>query len=78
MSNRDAVNPARIGAALRAARKRSGMTQAQAFAESGIARPIVARAEAGRHSHSLDTLERLATAYGVTVWSLLAVGGDVA
>lgn len=74
--NAVAVSAAQLGERLRAARAYLRMTQREVEDLTGIQRPIIGRAESGRHRPSLDFLERLANAYGVTVASLFEV--DVA
>ena len=56
----------RLGARLRALRVAAGLTQAELARRTGIHRPNIARVEAGRHTPSLETLSRLASAIGVS------------
>jgi DNA-binding XRE family transcriptional regulator len=57
---------------VRALRLQRGMT-VQALADAaGMARPNLSRIEHGKHNPSLDTLERIAKALGMTVAELLA------
>jgi DNA-binding XRE family transcriptional regulator len=60
-----AVDGARLGARLRELRLAAGLTQAELARRTGIHRPNIARVEAGRHTPSLETLARLASAIGV-------------
>jgi DNA-binding XRE family transcriptional regulator len=60
-----AVDGARLGARLRELRLQAGLTQAELARRTGIHRPNIARVEAGRHTPSLETLARLASAIGV-------------
>ena len=59
------VDGARLGARLRELRLQAGLTQAELARRTGIHRPNIARVEAGRHTPSLETLARLASAIGV-------------
>lgn len=61
----------RLGARLRTLRKKAGLTQAELARRTGIHRPNIARVEAGRHTPSLDTLARIATAIGVPTTRVL-------
>ena len=51
--------------ALRWARKRAGLTQAELARRAGLSQPAVARLEDPDHNPTLDMLERVATALGV-------------
>jgi len=66
------VDGARLGARLRLLRKQAGLTQAEVARRTGIHRPNIARVEAGRHTPSLETLTRLATAIGVPTTQVLS------
>jgi DNA-binding XRE family transcriptional regulator len=67
-----AIDGARLGARLRELRVAAGLTQAELARRTGIHRPNIARVEAGRHTPSLETLARLASAIGVPTTSVLA------
>jgi len=67
-----AVDGARLGARLRELRLAAGLTQAELARRTGIHRPNIARVEAGRHTPSLETLARLATAIGVSTTVVLS------
>jgi DNA-binding XRE family transcriptional regulator len=67
-----AVDGARLGARLRELRLAAGLTQAELARRTGIHRPNIARVEAGRHTPSLETLARLASAIGVPTTVVLA------
>jgi DNA-binding XRE family transcriptional regulator len=69
-----AIDGARLGARLRELRLAAGLTQAELARRTGIHRPNIARVEAGRHTPSLETLARLASAIGVTTTTVLAEG----
>lgn len=56
---------AHLGARLRRLRLAAGLTQAELARRTGIQRPNIARLESGRHTPSLETLGRLASAIGV-------------
>lgn len=66
-----AIDGARLGARLRELRVAAGLTQAELARRTGIHRPNIARVEAGRHTPSLETLARLASAIGVPTTSVL-------
>ena len=61
-----------LGERLRALRLAAGLTQAELARRTGIHRPNIARVEAGRHTPSLDTLNRLASAIGVPAARVLS------
>ena len=48
-----------------------GLSQTDLAAASGICRPNISRLESGKHTPTLGTLRRVATALGVTVKELL-------
>ncbi|MEM9067960.1 MAG: helix-turn-helix transcriptional regulator [Myxococcota bacterium] len=66
------IDGARLGARLRALRLEAGLTQAELARRTGIHRPNIARVEAGRHTPSLETLARLASAIGVPTTRVLS------
>jgi DNA-binding XRE family transcriptional regulator len=66
------VDGSRLGARLRELRLAAGLTQAELARRTGIHRPNIARVEAGRHTPSLETLTRLATAIGVSATRVLS------
>lgn len=72
--NGEAHHPsgAQLGARLRELRLRVGLTQAELAKRTGIHRPNIARVEAGRHTPSIETLDRLASAMGLSVSTVLA------
>lgn len=59
------VDGAKLGQRIRELRLAAGLTQAELARRTGIHRPNIARVEAGRHTPSLETLARLASAIGV-------------
>lgn len=67
-----AIDGARLGRRLRSLRLEAGLTQAELARRTGIHRPNIARVEAGRHTPSLETLARLASAIGVPTTRVLA------
>lgn len=68
------IDGVKLGARLRELRLAAGLTQAELARRTGIHRPNIARVEAGRHTPSLDTLARLASAIGVPTTHVLSVG----
>lgn len=66
------IDGARLGARLRELRLAAGLTQAELARRTGIHRPNIARVEAGRHTPSLETLARLASAIGVPTTRVLS------
>ncbi len=60
-----------LGLQLRAARTGRGLTLAELATASGLSKGFVSQVENDRTSPSLDTLDRLATALGLTVVDLL-------
>ena len=68
------VEPTDVGARIRAARQRVGLTQAE-LAGSIVSPSYLSRLEAGERSPARETLERLATALDLTVDQLLS--GDL-
>lgn len=65
------LNRGALGARLKKLRLSSGLTQAELARRTGIHRPNIARVEAGRHTPSLDTISRIATAIGVPATEIL-------
>lgn len=65
------LNRSALGARLKKLRLSSGLTQAELARRTGIHRPNIARVEAGRHTPSLDTISRIATAIGVPATEIL-------
>ncbi|MGF1469437.1 MAG: helix-turn-helix transcriptional regulator [Sandaracinaceae bacterium] len=68
------VDGARLGQRIRELRLAAGLTQAELARRTGIHRPNIARVEAGRHTPSLETLARLASAIGVPTTRVLDEG----
>jgi DNA-binding XRE family transcriptional regulator len=66
------IDGERLGARLRELRLEAGLTQAELARRTGIHRPNIARVEAGRHTPSLETLARLASAIGVPTTRVLS------
>lgn len=65
------LDSVQLGGRLRALRLEVGLTQAELSRRTGIHRPNIARVEAGRHTPSLETLERLASAMGISTARML-------
>ena len=72
MNGTIAIDGAHLGARLRELRLAAGLTQAELARRTGIHRPNIARVEAGRHTPSLETLARLASAIGVPTTHVLS------
>ena len=70
-SSNGSVDGVRLGARIRELRLAAGLTQAELARRTGIHRPNIARVEAGRHTPSLETLARLASAIGVPTTRVL-------
>ncbi len=66
------VDGVRLGQRLKALRLAAGLTQAELARRTGIHRPNIARVEAGRHTPSLETIARLASAIGVSTTRVLS------
>jgi transcriptional regulator with XRE-family HTH domain len=62
---------ARLGRAIRAARRERGMTLAHVAARSGLSQPFLSQLELGRTRPSMRSLFRIATALGTTQQALL-------
>jgi len=71
-ANDEATADVHLGARLRRLRLAAGLTQAELARRTGIQRPNIARLESGRHTPSLETLARLASAIGVPTSRVLA------
>jgi len=65
------VDGERLGKRIRELRLEAGLTQAELARRTGIHRPNIARVEAGRHTPSLETIARLASAIGVPTTRVL-------
>jgi len=59
-----------IGQTIKTTRQQKGLTQTQLAKKSGLPQPHISRLEAGEHSPSFKTLEKIAQALGVTVGDL--------
>lgn len=59
-----------IGSQIKQHRKEKGYTQVQLAEKSGLDQPYICRLEAGGHSPSFKTLEKIAKALGVSVGDL--------
>ncbi|MEZ4337253.1 MAG: helix-turn-helix transcriptional regulator [Sandaracinaceae bacterium] len=70
-STNGSVDGVRLGQRIRELRLAAGLTQAELARRTGIHRPNIARVEAGRHTPSLETLARLASAIGVPTTAVL-------
>lgn len=65
---------ARIGRRLRELRQEKGLTAYEVARRSGIHRPNISRMESGKHVPTVDTLDRLARALGVSLAVLVSEG----
>ena len=70
----DQRRPREIGERVRAERAIRHWTLADLSVRTGIKVPNLSRLERGRHLPSLDTLERIAGAFGVSVATLVVTG----
>ncbi len=66
----------RVGRRLQALRKRAGLTQDQLAERADVGSSYVPKLEAGRGRGSLEILERLAIALGVSVGELTSADGS--
>lgn len=62
MDNQRIISTQHLGEALRAARKKKGMTQQQAAKSVGLDQPSMSKIERGESSARIDTLFRLLAA----------------
>ena len=62
----------RIGRRLRELRQEKGLTAYDVARRSGIHRPNISRMESGKHVPTVDTLDRLARALGVSIAILVS------
>ena len=76
MAKRDAVPG--LGAKLKAAREKAGLTQTAADEASGVAQTNIARYEGDSKTPSLATLYKLAAAYGIDICDLLPKPTEIA
>jgi HTH-type transcriptional regulator / antitoxin HipB len=65
-------NGAEIGQRIREARRAKGLTQLELATATDIRRPNVARLERGGNTPTIETLQRVAEALGVSVASLVS------
>ncbi len=66
------ISPEEIGRRIAWIRKSKKMTQANLASKTGIQRANIARIESGRHSPSLETLERIANSLNLPVSRIVA------
>jgi transcriptional regulator with XRE-family HTH domain len=66
----------KIGSRIREIRKAAGLTQVEAAEAAGLTQPVWARAESNRADLRVNTVEKLATALGVTPADLLRPVGS--
>jgi transcriptional regulator with XRE-family HTH domain len=67
--------PKLIAMRLKTIRERKGLSQTAVATKAGIAREHLTRLEAGAYSPSVDTLEKIAQALGVSLLTLLRAPG---
>ncbi|MBO8126349.1 MAG: helix-turn-helix domain-containing protein [Firmicutes bacterium] len=65
------TNPRELGERLKTVRTSLGMSRKELAGKAGVSASLVAQIEQGKSGASLETLERLATALGVTPCSLI-------
>jgi transcriptional regulator with XRE-family HTH domain len=68
----DASLGPRVGANIVSLRKQRGLSQAALASAAGMAAPNLSRLESGRHVPTLDILQRISKAFGVSLAFLLA------
>jgi DNA-binding XRE family transcriptional regulator len=66
------ISPEKIGEKIQELRKIRGLTQEQLQKKTGILRANIARIERGRHSPSLESLEKIADALEVPIVNLIS------
>ena len=66
------ADAARLGRALRAARKGAGLTQADLACRLAVTQPVIADLEAGRHDAGISRYAAAAAALGLTLSALIA------
>ena len=71
-ANQDTLDLISEAQQIRRFRKQAGLTQAALAKKAGMARPNLARIEAGRYRPALETLERIASALGYSVSMLVS------
>jgi transcriptional regulator with XRE-family HTH domain len=60
-----------VAARIRAERQAAGYSQTRLGELTGIQRPIITRLESGKHTPTLETLDRVAVALGVSLATLV-------
>ena len=60
-----------VGANIRAARKRAGLTQAEVADAAGVSQAAVSQLERGREAGVVGTLRRVADVLGITLAALV-------
>ena len=63
-----------LGANLRRARQRAGLTQAELAQRAGLAQPAISLIEAGQANPTVQTIQQLADALGCPLAELLKAG----
>jgi transcriptional regulator with XRE-family HTH domain len=63
-----------LGANLRRARQRTGLTQAELAQRAGLAQPAISLIEAGQANPTVQTIQQLANALGCPLAELLKAG----
>jgi transcriptional regulator with XRE-family HTH domain len=63
-----------LGANLRRARQRAGLTQAELAQRAGLAQPAISLIEAGQANPTVQTLQQIADALGCSLADLLKAG----
>jgi transcriptional regulator with XRE-family HTH domain len=65
------MNRKTVGRLVRVARLRSGLTQSEVARRSGLSPEYLSRLEAGKFSPTIETLQRIGAALGVSIFTIL-------
>jgi transcriptional regulator with XRE-family HTH domain len=71
----DQAEPAELGARLREARQKAGLSMRALARESGVSQPFLSMVERGQSAPSISTLYRIAAALGIAPVELMAGDG---
>lgn len=68
----ESISSVEIGMRIKEARNKKGLRQSDLAKKTGILRANIARIESGKHNPSLETLEKISGALGISVADLLS------